>query len=165
MNITLPTLWHRPQATAESLLLALASASFIAVALLGGWLLAGVLWGFSSTSPAPATRLENRPLAVAEALASRPLFSSGTAVATVDVETGWQLLGVLAASDKTAARAILRRDGEMTTLVLAVGDEAAGARLSQITGDGVTLVAGGRESRLGLPRPGDLSLTEPPVDD
>lgn len=84
---------------------------------------------------------------------------------TVTADTSWQLLGVLATSDSSAARAILRHDGKVATLVLAVGDEVNGVRLKRIANDGILLVAGGRESRLGLPAPGNTPLNEPTIDD
>lgn len=129
-------------------------------------MVSGLLWGFSTPAPAPATLGESQPQAVAEALASRPLFAAGMSVPTVAANSNWNLLGVLAASDTQAARAILRRDGEPATLVLAVGDDAGGgATLRHIGKDGIVLAAAGGESRLSLPRPAEATATESPADD
>lgn len=155
-----------PAASADKFLHALAGATLVAVAGLGCWLASGLVWGFSTPAPAPATRLESRPQQVAEALASRPLFGAGLPIATLAPESNWRLLGVVAGSDAQAARAILRRDGEPATLVLAVGDDAGGgATLRRIGSDGIVLVAAGRESHLSLPRPAGPTASETPEDD
>lgn len=99
-------------------------------------------------------------------LASRPLFAAGMSVPTFAADSNWRLLGVLAGSDAQTARAILRRDGEAATLVLAVGDDAGGgATLRHIGSDGIVLIAAGRESRLSLPRPAEPAVAETSADD
>lgn len=129
-------------------------------------MVSGLLWGFSTPAPAPATPGGSRPQEIAEVLASRPLFAAGMSAPTFAADSNWQLLGVLAGSDAQTARAILRRDGEPATLVLAVGDAAGvGATLRHIGNDGVVLVAAGRESRLSLPRPAKPAAAEIPADD
>lgn len=150
----------------DKLLHAIAGAVFGAVALLGAWMVGGLLWGFSTATPAPPVRTDGRPQEIADALASRPLFGAGLSTPPIAAESNWRLLGVLAGHDAQAARAILRRDGEPATLVLAVGDDAGGgATLRAIGSDGIVLVAGGRESRLNLPQPVTAAAAETPEED
>lgn len=131
------------------------------VAGIGIWVLAGLLWGFSSPPPRPVTPGEARPQILAERIAARALFATrGDSVATPAITLdNWQLLGVTASDDERTARAIIRREGQSTPQVLAIGDEIdRGIRLLRIEPQQIVLRGASGENVLSLPRPGQPDL-------
>lgn len=134
----------------------------------GCWLLAGLFWGFTSPLPRPALPRDTQPVPVAERLAARSLFAGTPATArSAETTDGWRLIGVSASGDTRTARAIIRREGQLPPLVLAIGDElGSGNRLLRIEPDQVVLGNAGRKTVLALPRPTqpDTSLRQPEHD-
>ncbi len=115
------------------------------------WLLAGLLWGFTHSTPGPVELPDRRPGPVGERLAGQLRFA-GPAVAAV-VPANLMLVGVSASADAGQARALIRREGESQLLVLAIGDEVSpGLRLTRIQVDRVQLSGPGGDSLLVLPK-------------
>ena len=136
------------------------------VVALGCWLTLHLLAGFVSPLPPPQPSLRLSPLAVAAQFAERPLMERGTepaaAPVTGSVMQNAQLLGVLSSRVASEARAIIRREGLVAPLVLAIGDElASGVKLLAIGAQQVTISVSGRQTTLALPDPRPPSvLTE-----
>lgn len=127
--------------------------SAFAVTVAGSWLLAGLIWGFSLPESAPAVAGERHPMALAEKLLERQLFSVPVEPARVEIGD-IRLLGVVASHDPESARAIIRHDNEAAPRVLAIGDDAGqGATLRRIDSEQIVLADGKGERILALPKP------------
>ncbi|WP_412479713.1 type II secretion system protein N [Azonexus sp. IMCC34839] len=134
------------------------------VTAVGVWIVATLLWGFSSPRAAPYRLVSESPSAIAERLASRRLMggTSQAAGGTNERIGDMLLIGLLAADKASQSRAIIRQDGEPLPRVVSVGDTLAGAlSVRAIDRDGVELSSG---ARLALPRPQSLQPTETPVE-
>lgn len=122
----------------------------------GCWVLAELFWGFTVALPAPLAMAAENPLSVATKIAARPLFGTAPSaqVVVATLPPNLKLLGVLSSATTGEARAIIRREGEDKTMVLAIGDEvSSGVRLTRIEAEQITLSSMGRSSLLALPKP------------
>jgi len=132
---------------------ALGHLASLAVLLAASWLLAGLLGAFVLPAAAPASQRNSEAPVAAAALVAAPLFA-GAAVAAPRAEPAshLQLLGVFASERAAQARAIIRRDGEATPLVVAVGDRIGEQFVvTRIAARRVELQAGSTSSHLELP--------------
>lgn len=132
---------------------ALGHLASLAVLLAAVWLLAGLLGAFVLPAAAPASNRNNDPQAAAALLVASPLFAGASAAAPrAEPASHLQLLGVFASDQAAQARAIIRRDGEATPLVVAVGDRIGEQFIvKRITPRQVELLAGSTSSQLNLP--------------
>ena len=150
---------HRQSGPVELSELAVRRLGKLLAALVAGtgiWLLAGLLWGFSSPPAPPLPVWESRPQVVGERIAARALFASRehTAATPATAVDNWQLLGVTASDNARSARAIIRREAQAQPLILAIGDDLdRGIRLLRIEPEQVVLRGSGGEMILSLPRP------------
>lgn len=133
----------------------------VACALLGFTI---AYWTWAWFAPRTQSRIEAEvPAAGAVAAASGLFGKAASAADDAAIPAGAiLLLGIMAAADSRAGRALVRVDGNPSVAVRAGEDIEPGLQLVEVHADHIVLDRGGAQEALVLPAPGRSPETAPP---